>query len=852
MTAPANEFAARRLIWHYEPLVILATALAAGIFADRQYPLSVVVWWAAGGGCLLAWFLLRSVRWDTTASSFVLLACAMTGAAWHHACWHLVPADHVVTAIREEAQPICLEGYVLSSPRIVPAPPATPLRAIPIGDRSRCEIEINSVRHDATWQRSSGRARLSVDGHVLGVSAGDKVRIYAVYQRPIPALNPGEFDFALFERSERRWCSLSADSPDCLTVIRPSSWWDARHWLDRLRLNGDFQLRRHLSPARAALASAVMLGEREYLDADRNERFLVTGTVHLLAISGLNLGILVYVFWVLGRTGLLSRRGTLAAAIAFAVIYALLTDAEPPVLRAAALITVFCLARWSGRPVSPWNVLAGAALVVLAWNPTWLFHVGAQLSFLAVAVLAWCQPMLIIAPPADPLDRLILDSRSWTYRTVRMALLIVWQVVISGALVSLLTFPLVWRYYNLISPVGLLLNPLVWLPMSAALFSGFGVLTLSWLSPTLGGLSGGICDGSLWLMEYIITWGEPLRHGYHWLPAPPVWWVATFYAVLAAVVLLPQIRPSWRWSAAFVIAWTAVAFYLAMPLHTSPSARPLEVTFASVGHGAAILIELPDGRNIVYDSGRLGSPLSGARPIAALLWSRGITHLDAVVISHADSDHYNALPELLERFSVGVVYVSTVMWNESAPGVVKLREEIDARHVPIKELLAGDRLRLGEESGTTLEVLHPPFGGVFGNDNANSIVLKVDHAGRRVLLTGDLEERGLADLLAEPAMDCDVLMAPHHGSTRSNPRGLVDWCRPEYVVISGSHDFELGRDADSVAREFYRAGSNVLHTSQHGAVHFCLSADGVHVGIHRSPPDSARDSVYFSAASSRR
>jgi competence protein ComEC len=185
------------------------------------------------------------------------------------------------------------------------------------------------------------------------------------------------------------------------------------------------------------------------------------------------------------------------------------------------------------------------------------------------------------------------------------------------------------------------------------------------------------------------------------------------------------------------------------------------------------------------------------------------------------------------------------MWNERAPGVAKLREAIDARQVPVKELLAGDQLRMGAQSGTTLEVLHPPYGGVFGNDNANSIVLKIDHAGRRVLLTGDLEARGLADLLAEPALDCDVLMVPHHGSTRSNPRGLVDWCRPEYVVISGSRDFELGRDADSVAREFYRAGSNVLHTSQHGAVKFQLSADGVIVSPQRSPPERRQESVYL-------
>jgi competence protein ComEC len=847
MAAIANELDARRQKWHYEPLVLLTAAMAAGIFLDRQWPLSILLWWLVGIGCLSAWLVLSWVRWDVFASSLVLLAFAATGAAWHHACWHLVPEDHVVRRIREVAQPICLEAYVLSSPRIVPAPPPTPLRAIPTGDRSRCEVEITAVRDDVAWQSASGRARLLTDGHVLGVHAGDVIRVHVLYQRPIPALNPGEFDYALFERSDRRWCNLTAESPDCLSVVRKANWWDGRHWLDRLRLNGDFQLRRHLSPARAALASAVMLGEREYLDADRNERFLVTGTVHLLAISGLNLGILVYIFWILGRTGLLSRRGTLAAAIAFAVIYALLTDAEPPVLRAAALITVFCVARWSGRPVSAWNVLAGAALVVLAWNPTWLFHVGAQLSFLAVAVLAWFQPSLSIGRPADPLDRLILESRSRAYRALRWSLLFTWQVVVSGTLVWLFTFPLVWRYYNLISPVGLALNPLVWLPMSVALFSGFGVLVLSWLSPTLGAISGGICDGSLWLMESVITWGVPLRHGYHWLPAPPIWWIALFYVVLGAALALPALRPRRTWAVALLLAWSAIAFYLAMPVRGANSDKPLDVTFAAVGHGAAILVELPDGRTILYDAGRLGSPLSGARPIAALLWSRGITHLDAVIVSHADSDHYNALPELLERFSVGGVYVSSVMWNEPTPGVVKLREALDARQIPITELLAGDRLRVGEESRTTLEVLHPPFGGVFGNDNANSIVLKIDHAGRRVLLTGDLEARGLADLLAEPALDCDVLMVPHHGSTRSNPRGLVDWCRPEYVVISGTRDFELGRDADAVAREFYQAGSSVLHTALHGAVRFELAADGIRVAPQRMPPERQEDSVYMLA-----
>jgi competence protein ComEC len=830
----------------YEPLVLLALAAVVGIACDRWHPLAITTWWLLAGGLLGVWLPLWLMKQHALASPLVLAALACAAGAWHHDRWRLVADDHLVCHIREETQPICLEARVLQSPRILPAPPYTPLRSLPSGDRSRLEVEVVRVRAGERWQEASGRTRLSVDGHLLGIESGDVIRVFALYQRPAPALNPGEFDFADIERSSRRWCQLTATLPECVAVVDTGSRFDSRRWIDSVRRGGRLQLREHISPSRAELAAAVLLGEREYLDADRSERFLVTGTVHLLAISGLHLGILMYVFWPLGRTGVVSRRATLIAAIAFAIGYALLTDARPPVVRASVLIVVFCLARWSGRKRSPWQILAAAALVVLAINPTTLFHAGAQFSFLAVAMLALFRDRLVIRPPADPLDRLIEETRPLPVRAGKHSMRLAGRIFLTGAVIWLAALPLVWLRYHLLSPIGLLLNPLVALPMAVALFAGFAVLVLGWIAPPLGHVAGWICDRSLSLLESAITWLGPLPGGYQWLPAPPVWWVAVFYVALAAVALWPS-RIRARWLAAGAAAWIAIAFYLAMPIRPASEAapRPLAVTFVSVGHGAAVLVELPDGRNLLYDCGRLGSPLSGARPIAAVLWSRGITHLDAVVISHADSDHYNALPEILERFSVGVVYVSTVMWDGTSPGPALLRQTIEESGTPIVLLKAGDRLKAG--GGTRMEVLHPPRGGVFGADNANSIVLLVEHGPHRVLLTGDLEARGLNDLLAEPALDCDVLMAPHHGSARSNPRGLAEWCRPEHVVISGGRDFELGRDPELVAREFYAAGANVYHTSQHGAVQFELLGEEIRVRPHRRPPHGLENSVYFGA-----
>ena len=174
------------------------------------------------------------------------------------------------------------------------------------------------------------------------------------------------------------------------------------------------------------------------------------------------------------------------------------------------------------------------------------------------------------------------------------------------------------------------------------------------------------------------------------------------------------------------------------------------------------MLELPDGHTLLYDAGRLSAPTSCCRIISGYLWSRGHTHIDAVVLSHADSDHYNALPGLLERFSVGVVYVSPVMFDQQNASIRYLHDAIDRAKVPIRVIACGDRLSSGQ--GCRLQILHPPPRGLPSTSNANSIVLTVEYGGRRVFLPADLQSPGMDDVLAERPLHCDMLLVPHHGS----------------------------------------------------------------------------------------
>jgi competence protein ComEC len=198
-------------------------------------------------------------------------------------------------------------------------------------------------------------------------------------------------------------------------------------------------------------------------------------------------------------------------------------------------------------------------------------------------------------------------------------------------------------------------------------------------------------------------------------------------------------------------------------------------------------------------------------------------HLDAVLLSHADADHFNALPELLERFSVGKVYVPPGMLERETPALTALREAMSRRRVRVGETWAGDRLSGG--LGCRIEVLHPPRRGVLGSDNANSMVLAIEHQGRRILLTGDIERPGLDDLRHEEPWPCDVLLAPHHGSRGADPPGLSHWCSPKIVVISGGSAFDVRQTTNT-----YRAiGARVLHTAEDGAVHVRIDDDDLRI-----------------------
>lgn len=807
-----------------QPLVVVLAAAVCGIVLNRVLPISWPVSLTLGAVFLGVWLLAINRRAHRTSSIALLAAVSMLAASWHDLQWNQFPESELGRAADDAAKPVALRLVATQPPTLSPAPTPDPMRILPSGDLSRLDVKVLQVRDGDTWVSASGCAELTVDGHLLQIEAGDRLEAMAYLRAHAGPMNPGEFDYAGQHRGERRLFSLHAVSPDAIKVREAASWWDARRLRGSLRERCHRLLWSHLHDRQAVLAEAILLGARDAIERDRKERFFVTGTVHLLAISGLHVGILAMGLDFLLRCFALPRRNALALTMLLVVCYAFLVDARPPVIRATILVVAFCVARFGGRPTNGYNTLAAAALIVLAISPAALFSTGAQLSFLAVATIVTAAPLLYPSAAVDPLSQLIQSTRPWPVRAAKTVLRTARFYTVMSATIWLAAIPLTAYRFHVVAPIALVLNPLLSIPMAFSLFSGFAILATGWASPLLGDVCGGICEANLSLLEGMVSGAESVPGGHFWTAGPAGWWVAATYALLAAYLALPRIRPPRHWLGVIAIAWIAAGLWLSptgqrhMPRNDDV---PLECIVTSVGHGESILLDLPDGRTILYDAGCMMSPRSAAKKISATLWSKGINQLDAVVLSHADADHYNALPDLLERFHVQCVYVSPMMFQQHTEALTSLRDVIQRANVPIHQLCKGDRF-----SGTgdvRIEVLHPPEGGVPGGDNANSIVLCITHQRRRVVLTGDLQGAGLDGLICPPTRSADIFVVPHHGSVRNVRPDVLEWVRPTFSIVSGG----VNDDAPELRTAYSAIGSRVLHTAHDGAVLAIIDRQGV-------------------------
>lgn len=837
-SAGASQAVTRRaVVW--PPAVPLALAVAVGIASAVTFlparPASVLACWLAASLLVLGWYRRARRVPPGMAAAVLCLAVAAAGGSWAVARHGLFDVDDLAWRLTDEPTPLVVEGHVTEPPRPLPGMRRDPFTGEPIRPASEMTLRLRRIRVGRGWVPVAGHAAVMIDGPPPQVWPGTEVRLYGRGLRPAAASNPGEYDFRRQARDSRILSLIRCRSADCLDVLAEPAWWNPWVLLEQLRRRGSELLQAGMPRGTAALADALLLGNREWLPREQTMPFLVTGTIHILAISGLHVGILAWALFRLVRALPLPRSLALATVAAVTGGYMLLVYAQVPVVRATMIVWLACAAAWLGRRPVGINSLAVVAVLVMIARPLDLFRTGTQLSFLSTAVL-----ILLAAAvqrertPPDPIARLIERSRHPVTRRLRAAGRGLLASMAAGAAVWAVTAPLVALQYHVVSPVALLLNPLIAPLVAVAMGCGLTSLVMGMLLPSLAAFPAAACGQMLAIIELLAERASALPAAYAWVSGPAAWWVAGWYgAVLAAVVAAfrGELRPWWRWSLPCLV-WCGVGLLAWGVTILSPHDTPrLEVTLASLQHGCGIVVRPPSGEVLLYDAGRLGAPAAARRAVEAVLRDQGLTHIDTLVISHADADHFNGVEELLERFTVGELVVSPAFRASSSVEVAAVMQAINRRRIPLRVVEAGDVLSWGEGC---CRVLHPTKADVVSgtDDNATSLVMAVEAAGRRLLLTGDIDGEAVDALLARGVPRCDALVAPHHGSRTSLPPRLAVAVEPRVVLISGA----ATRGLDEVRTAYAASGrglrpASVLCTCGQAAIRLRMDPSAISVAL---------------------
>lgn len=831
--------------WPRSPAFSAAAFAALGVTADANSEWTASLWLGLVGVALLlvVWSQRRS-QWIATA--LLGVAIAATFAAWHHDQSSLRSSSDITRWLKPTRQAARIRGQVVSLPTTttldrrgstnrVPAttdgllPPnpvlAEPSDASPLQAeiRTSFELDVSAIATQAddgeiTWLPATGRLWVQAPGTPPTATYRESIELLGVLVAPDPASNPGESD--RFGALRRRGCRgfFRVVHPAAVSSLRePLTAWDLGfQQLARLRQWCEARLLAGLPEHLASLGQAVLLGQRSGLDPELREAFMETGTLHLLAVSGLNISVLWGTAWLTARVIRLPDWLGLTLGCAGLVIYGLLLESNAPILRAFWMGLLTAIAPRLHRSATGCNLLGVATLLILILRPRELFELGTQLSILAILCLQTRgQAQVMDQERMQPLPPPYLW---WPHRrqVALRAAAIGGQELFTGLLIWGVSTPLIASQTNLYAPAGLIVTCLLGPIATLMIVAGSAGLLVSLVSPWLAQPLFGLFAGLLQLVVWTIRWAADTPGSHFYAAGPPVWWLIGG-GLIAAWTMRWIHRPiAVRHGLAAATVWLVAGLTIGL----WPTSRDsLRVTVISVGHGLATLLECPNGRTLLYDAGSLGSGDRTAEVISRCVWARNKARLDAIVLSHADSDHLNAVPELSERLPIGTaLYSRQLLWSRSQSAAAAV--DALARRATTTQLLhAGQSITL--DPTVELDCLHPSvdFGG--SSDNARSVLLRVRFGARTLLLTGDLELEGLTELMNSPREPVDVLLSPHHGSARSNTRQLAEWAAPAVVVSSQGRNDSLAALAAA-----YGDSAEILTTATHGAITLEFHPDG--------------------------
>jgi competence protein ComEC len=812
-------------VWDRAPLLVFLAAgwIVGDVIAGHNVVLPVSLL-AVGGAAGTVLCVAGGPMWSRVA--FAVLASAVGYLRADQVYRPILPPDHIAAA--RMRVPVQLEGVLADDPERT-------------ASGVRLWLHAERVNAGQGWRAVRGQILLSLRQLEQTWYAGDRIRAPLSLRRPRNFGNPGEFDYEGYLARRGIYVKAFADDDALFLHVGHRDVWGAAQ-LAQWRRGVNALFHRVLPEPQSGVLSALIVGTQMELPRELRAAFSRAGVSHVLSISGLHVALVAAggyaVFrWLLARSRWLLLRASVpklsvGLSLLPVLLYAGIAGTNVATIRSVIMILVFLGAVIVDRQRRMIVSLAIAVIAILLYSPGAASDISFQLSF--VAVLGLVLAMARFWPWWRQWEEARLVRLRG--RTARL-----WRPLAMYAAVSFsactATAPVTALHFNQVSLVALCANAVVvpllgsvavTLGLLAALFYLVAEPVAAWCAVA----AGPFVHLGIWCVEAFAA----LPYAAIRVVTPTGFELAVLYAGLLALVCLSRRARLWSVALAGAVLLIDGAWWYMDRYHRSD----LRITFLSIGQGDSAVVEFPGADVMIVDGGGVGGDAfdTGERVIAPFLWSRKIAHVDYLVLSHPDWDHYGGLAFLAAHFS------PREFWSNGAPATSHrlgdLQHILAENGVPCLALHRGERRWIGAVEAA---VRSPPAlqDGLKANDQ--SLVFSLAFAGRRVLFTGDIEALGERRLVAADGMlSSTLLKAPHHGSRTSSSAPFLDAVAPRVVVVSAGWRNRFGFPHQEVLRRYAARQCLVLRTDVDGAVQVRVGADGA-VAIRNCRDESSGRTV---------
>lgn len=620
---------------------------------------------------------------------------------------------------------------------------------------------------------------------------GMKWHVLGELEESIPA---HEYAFSM-DRYLKSKNAIGTYAIETLSIVEEES--SPLYWLSRQR----FKVKNHIAdtfpPSLVAEAQALLIGVQEEVDVDMSRAYQKLGITHLFAISGLHVALLSLLFY----QGLIRCKVRVEVASFILVIilpmYAVLAGGAPSVWRAVAVVLIIALGKLLKRPIPVSDALAYSCVLFLFISPTVLYQIGFQLSYLATLSLIFS-------------GNLFKTSTNLWVQNFYMTLVS-----------QLLTYPiLLYSFYEL--SLSSFVANIVFVPLFSFVIVPINVLLLllSYILPFLAKILFLIYEPCREFLAILLLWLKDVPYQM-WVPGKPtLLWILLFYFSIFLALIFLEKKLNRLFILSLLIIPMLFSFRYALIDH-------LEVTFINVGQGDSILIELPRRKEVyLIDTGGLLRFQTdawqerdqeyeiGRQIVVPYLKGKGIAKIDKLILTHADADHVEGAEEVLKEITVQEVHVTP---NSSGDASMSdLVKEAVKRKIPLKERIAGMHWTIKD---VHFQYLWPEDLEYEGNND--SLVLFIQCEAFRVLITGDLEAEGEAELIKRyPNLlkNLTILKAGHHGSKTSSSEAFIDLTNPSITIFTAGKDNRYHHPATEVVNRFKERSLKTYTTGYDGTI----------------------------------